>query len=209
MKACSRAKKIFKSFPLDVQKYFLKIDNRCKKANITLKLTSGKSVNSGGRCGGYFDAGTREIVVAIGRGLESVLCCAEHEFQHCFGQFLKPKSIWHKKGIITGHSRFSNYLSGSRIYKTKECAAATLLLELDCERKTLRALKKWSKYVDFKKATRCANAYVFSHYKMLETGKWLKKPLYIKHILAHCPDILIKKNSKLPLKLKIAFDRYL
>jgi hypothetical protein len=93
----NKKKKILKSFPRDVQEYFAEIDNRCKKFKITLKLTSGKSVNLGGRCGGYFDSDAREIVVAIGGKLEDVLCCAEHEFQHCFGQFLKKNSIWHKK----------------------------------------------------------------------------------------------------------------
>lgn len=209
MVADSKARKILKSFPKDVAKYFVKIDNKCKKAKITLRLTSGKAIYSNGRCGGYFDEQARVLAVAIGGKLEDVIPTLEHEAVHCFKQYLNKKSIWYKKGIITGHARFFNYLSGSRIYRAKECAAATIKLELDCERRTLRALKKWEKYVNLSLCRRRANAYVMCHYKMLETGKWPKKSPYNRKILAHCSDTLVRSNSKLPWRLKLAFDRYL
>ncbi len=209
MIADSKARKILRSFPKDVREYFVEIDNFCKKAKITFKISSGLALNSNGRCGGYFCNQTKTLAVAIGiKNLSKIIPLVEHERQH-IRQFLNPRSIWYKKGIITGHARFSNYLSGHRIYKARECCMATLALELDCERKTIRALKRWSKYLDMSKTLRRTNSYLLSHWKMLETGKWPSKSCYDNKILAHCPDEFLKDYRKVPWRLKLAFDRYL
>lgn len=208
METCSKAKKILATFPPDIRGYFEKLDRRCQKHGITLLLGSGKALYSDGRCGGYFCNHIKVLAVAIGGEIGDVLNCAIHEEMH-LSQALNPRSIWHKKGILTGHSRFFKHLSGERIYKPRQAVLAAISLEADCERRTLRALKKWQKYVNLKLAARKATAYVMAHWWMLETGKWPKKSPYNKKILAHCPDTLVRSNSKPSWRLKMAFDRYL
>lgn len=211
MKLDSRARKILRKFPRDVQEFFKKLDKRCQKHQILFKISGGRALNAGGRCGGYFDSENRTLAVAIGgkNSLGNIISLVEHEASHCFGQFLNPRSIWHKKGIISKHSRFAYYLAGERIYQPKECAMASILLELDCERKTLRKLKKWQKYVNLKTATLRANSYLLSHWHMLETRKWPVNTPYDRKILKHCPESLIKNPQDVPEGLRMAFRKYL
>ncbi len=210
MKIDSRARKIFQKFPRDVKEYFQKLDNKCQKHGITLKISGGKALNLGGRCGGYFDDVNKILAVAIGiRNIGKILALTEHEATHCFKQYLNPRSIWHKKGIKSGHARFSYYLAGQRVYKPQDCMMAALAIEHDCERKTLRALKKWQKYINLKSAAKRANSYVLSHWHMLETRKWPSNTPYDSKILKHCPDFLVKNPKKVPEKLKQAFKKYL
>lgn len=210
MKLDSRARKILKKFPRDVQEYFYKLDKKCQKHGITLVLRGGKALNLNGRCGGYFDSANKVLAVAIGvKNIGKILALAEHEATHCFSQFLNPRSIWHKKGIMTKHARFSYYLSGQKIYKPKDCMLATANLELDCERKTLRALKKWQKYVNLESTTKRANSYILSHWHMLETKKWPTNTPYDRKILKHCPSSLIKNVQDVPENLMKAFGKYL
>jgi hypothetical protein len=209
MKMDTRAKKIFKKFPRDVKEYFQKLDKKCQKHGITLKVGGGKAFNLGGRCGGYFDDTNKILAVAIGiKNIGKIIALAEHEANH-MRQWLNPRSIWHRKGIKNGHARFSYYLAGQRIYKAEQCMMATLAIEHDCERKTLRALRKWQKYVNLKQATKRANSYLLSHWHMLETKKWPTNTPYDQKILKHCPDSLVKNPRKVPESLKKAFRKYL
>jgi len=210
MKLDSRARKIFGGFPDDVKNYFIKLDKKCQKYGVILKIGGGKALNAGGRCGGYFDYSEKVLAIAIGsENLGNIITILVHEQVHCFKQWLNPRSIWHKKGIIRQHARFAHYLKGNKIYRPLDCAIATIKLELDCERKTLRELNKWQKYVDINVVTQLANAYILSHWKMLELKKWPTKSTYNKKILAHCSNVLIKDYRKIPERLKMAFDRYL
>lgn len=211
MKMDSRARKIFQKFPRDVKEYFEKLDQKCQKHGITLKIGGGTALNVGkGRCGGYFDEVNKVLAVAIGvKNISKILCLAEHESNHCFRQYFNPRSIWYKKGIISGHTRFSYYLEGYRIYKPEDCMMSTLKLELDCERKTIRSLKKWKKYVNIKDAIKRANSYLLCHWHMLETKKWPTNTPYDRKILKHCPDSLIKNPRIVPEGLKRAFKKYL
>lgn len=205
----TRAKKIFQKFPRDVKEYFQKLDKKCQKHGITLKVGGGKAFNLGGRCGGYFDDTNKILAVAIGiKNIGKIIALAEHEANH-MRQWLNPRSIWHRKGIKNGHARFSYYLAGQRIYKAEQCMMATLAIEHDCERKTLRALRKWQKYVNLKQATKRANSYLLSHWHMLETKKWPTNTPYDQKILKHCPDSLVKNPRKVPESLKKAFRKYL
>ncbi len=210
MKMDSRARKIFQKFPRDVKEYFQKLDQKCQKHGITLKIGGGSYLYAGGKCGGYFSEAKKTLAVAIGSNdLNKIISTLIHEENHCFNQYLNPRSIWYKKGIISGHQRFSYYLAGQRIYKPEQATLAAIKLEYDCERKTLRALKKWQKYVNLKLTTKQANAYILAHWHMLETGKWPSKSFFDKKILKHCPDSLVKNPRKVPESLKMAFKKYL
>ena len=207
MKLDSRARKIFKKFPRDVREYFEKLDQKCQKHGITLKIGGGKALNSGGRCGGYFDDVNKVLAVAIGvKNIGEIIALTQHEANH-MRQWANHRSVWHK--VKSKHSRFCYFLSGKRIYRPKDCALAAIQLELDCEKRSFRSLQKWKKYVNIEKETIKANSYLLAHWHMLETGKWPSNRIYSQKILKHCPKTLIKNPKFVPEELKRAFKRYL
>jgi hypothetical protein len=208
MKASSRAKKILKSFPRDVQEYFAEIDETLQKQGYTLFLGGGKYLNNNGRCGGYFDDINKVLAVSMNRSLESVLSTLIHEYSH-YQQKNDKNSIWHNYRIYNGHSRFFYYLDGKRIYKHKDALMGAIRLEADCERRAIKLAKKWQKYINLESYQSKANAYILSYHHMLKTGKWLKKSPYDRKIIAHSPNRLLRSYAKVPCELEKAFDRYL
>lgn len=208
MKACSRAKKIFKSFPLDVQKYFLKLDKKLQNQGITFFLGSGRNIYSGGRCAGYFCPTNKILAVAIGGSLESSLSTLFHEYSH-YQQHKNKSSVWHNYRIYNGHQRFFNYLSGKRIYNRKQAVMGAIKIEVDCERRAIKLAKSWQKYINLENYCSAANSCILSYHHMLKTGKWYKKSPCDKKIVRYSPNRLLRSYSRVPKRLEAAFDKHL
>lgn len=206
----SRARKIFQKFPRDVKEYFQEIDKKCQKYSITFKIGGGKSVNSGcGRSGGYFDDASKVLAVAIGCSLESALSILIHEQSHLC-QWKNPKSVWKNRKIYNGYTRFFRYLAGQKIYKKETAVQSAIELEKECEKLAIREIKKrWLKYINLENYKKGSNAYLFSYLHMGETGKWPVNTPCDRKILAHCPTELLRSYKRIPVRLKMAFDKYL
>lgn len=209
MEITSAAAKILRSFPEEVQDFFLKLEKRCKKRGITLRLSSGKAVNNfGGRCSGYFDDVNKQLAVALGKGWEHSFSVAIHESQHMAQKF-DPRSIWHTS-INKKHSNFFYWLAGKDFSNPKELARAAMILERDCERRTIAEIrKKYSHLIDPECYTIQANCYLASYKWCLGHRKWLRKSPYDRRLMAHCPPKLFKDFSDISENLEMAMERYL
>lgn len=210
MKLDSRARKIFRKFPRDVKEYFEKLDQKCQKHGILLKLGGGKEVNFGhGRCGGYFDDSGKEMNIAIGGSIQSLMANSLHEEGH-LDQFLGKSKIWHQFSFYNGHTRFFKYLSGERIYKVNQAVQAAIAIEKECEKIAIKKIKKkWQKYIDLDWYIASASAYLFSYLYMAKKRKWPKNTPCIAQIRAHCPNKILRSYKTIPERLEAAFDRYL
>ena len=74
-----------------MREYFEKLDQKCQKHGILLKIGGGKALNMGkSRCGGYFDESERVLAVAIGiKDIGKILALAEHEsLDKLFGELV-------------------------------------------------------------------------------------------------------------------------
>lgn len=210
MKLDSRARKIFRKFPRDVKEYFEKLDQKCQKHGILLKLGGGKEVNFGhGRCGGYFDDFGKEMKISIGGSIQGVLSVAIHEESH-LEQFIKKTPIWRNFSTYNGYTRFFKYLSGERIYKINQAVQAAISIEKECEKIAIKKIKKkWLKYIDLNCYVTNASAYLFSYLYMAKKRKWPKNTPCTAKIRAHCPNKILRSYKTIPERLEAAFDRYL
>lgn len=206
----SKARKILKSFPEDVQKYFRAIDKKCQKHGIKFRIGGGKTVNFGhGRCGGYFHEENKELVVSIGKSLQGALSLMIHETCH-LEQALKKTKAWSNRSTMNGHTRFFNYLAGQKIYKLDHAINSVISIELECERMAVKEIKrKWTHIINLDSYVKQSNIYLFSHYFMAKTRKWPKKSMFDKKIMAHSPDKLLRSYKHCPWRLMLAFERYL
>lgn len=210
MKASSVARKILSKFPKDVREYFVEIDELCNQHGVTFYLGSGKSVNAGGRCSGYFDYHKKILAVSLKHSLESVIAVLCHEFQHFKNQWLNPKSKWHTQQLYKGHARFFSFLGGAKIYKKNQVMMNSISLELECERLSIKEIKRrWTKYINLAEYQRQSSAYLYSYLYMGETGKWPISSPCKRIISKHAPDNLRGRYRKIPQKLRSAFEKHL
>ncbi len=199
---------MLREFPLEIQEYFRKLDQKCQKRLITLKLTSGRNINSNGRCSGQYDSFHKELVVALGKGWEHSFLTALHEWSHC-DQHFDYKSIWHTK-ISDNHTKFFLWLKGENFEEPRILAQSALAIESDCERRTvLEIRKKYSHIIDPSRYIVRSNCYLAAHLLMMNRRSWLKKSPYDYKIMAHCPPKLIKSFADIPKNLELAMERFL
>lgn len=209
MKASSLAKKLLRGFPKEIQEYFHKLDKRCQRRRITLRLSSGLAVNNEcGRCSGYFDSFNKELAVALGKGWEHAFSIAIHEAAHA-AQEADKRSVWHTK-ISDNHTKFFQWLAGKNFRNPRVLAMSALVLERDCERRALAEIrKKYSHLIDPEVYKAKAISYVYSYLWMLKTRKWLKKSPYQTKLVNICIKYRMTNSFSLPPELERAFNLYL
>jgi hypothetical protein len=186
MKMDAKARKIFRKLPLKIKNYFWEIEEECREYGITFRVSGGKRINfGGGRCGGYFCEHTRQLAIAIDRPMVMMLGTLIHEESH-FDQWKDLDSIWYKPQMESSANRFFNWLNGSIENKNPEKDAKKIIeLEADCERRTIKKIKKrWSELISVAQYAKAANAYMFSYLWMARSRKWIgdftSKEKYIK-----------------------------
>lgn len=172
------------------------IANKCLENNITLNLVAAKSIkiNDTIECSGFFDENT--LAVSTFKKQEEWLSILIHESCH-MDQFLDKKSIW-VKGSDPIDS-LDKWLKGEEIkeeelIKSIHCA---IILELDCE---IRTVKKYLKYkipLDKDTYIQKANAYIFSYWATHRDKKWYPFPYQKKKIYGKMPKVFLSKNEYL------------
>lgn len=209
MNASSLALKLLREFPEEIQEYFKKLDKKCQKRRIILRLSSGQTVNMGnGRCSGYFDYQTKELAVSLGSGWENAFTTAIHEANH-MAQAFDKRSIWHTK-IADNHRKFFEWLNGKNFRDPRILASGAMAIERDCERRTVAEIrKKYSHLLNADKYLILANCQLGAHKWMLNHRSWLKKTPYNKKLMAHCPSRLFRSFADIPENLELAMERFL
>lgn len=212
MKIDGKARVILSSFPKDVQNYFREIDEKCKKNNVKFRVSGGSVVYSGGgSCAGFFSSSPKELVVSINKPLKWVIATLVHEDSH-FDQWLNHKSIWYNQKVMRNFDNFFSWLLDSKNIKNPtESAKHVIALESDCERRSIKKIKKrWSHIVSPETYAQSANAYMFSYLYMARSRKWISETIEIKNkcFYRNFPQKILNKFDNLSEKYFELFRRY-
>jgi hypothetical protein len=210
VKANRAAKLLLLTLPKDVAYFLNEVDEELKNDGITLYISSGKHVKLDcGSCGGYFDSVGKTLAIAGNVDIQRFVSLLCHEYSH-YKQYKDQNSIWHDEKINGGHSKFFYWLQGERHYKTFELVQACIKLELDCEKRAIKLIRrKFSHIVSPDDYQKRANAYLFGYLWVHSTGQWFKKKLYQQPILDACSSTLRRKYLTIPKKLRAAFEECL
>lgn len=211
MKIDSKARKILESFPRNVRDFFNQISQKCQKHGIKFRVSSYSAVYSGtGACSGYFCDQKKELAIAINNSLKWVLSTLVHEDSH-FDQWLDQKSIWHDKQNRRNFDNFFDWLLKIKNIKNPtESAKHVVRLEADCERRSIKKIKKsWSKIISPEVYAQNANAYMFSYLYMAKSRKWLSRNFGLsqKAFYQNFPEKILNKFDSLPEKYSRLFSR--
>ena len=168
----------------------------CIKNKINLSLVADKTIKLSEKieCSGFFDEKT--LGVSTDKKMSEWISILIHESCH-MDQFLDKKSVWTKN---TDPIDFlDKWLIGKNVKKENLLRSinSAIILELDCE---IRTVKKYIKYqIPFDKETyiQKANAYILSYWATYRDRKWYPFPYQNKKIYGKMPKVFLNKNEYL------------
>jgi hypothetical protein len=203
---------------MDPVKAFLKhIRSECKRHKIKLNLVKSRYVvTSNTKCNGYFDDTERELAVAWGQPEEKRLRILAHEYGHM--------TQWVDKARVWTSVKEKNYdielLVEMWVDGVIELNEGMLLdyinrargVELDCERRTARLLKRFNLPISVDRYIQNANAYVWFWTYMGMRRRWYKigkEPYNIPAIVEAMPTKFAKSYTKMPNELAQLYQKHL
>lgn len=186
---------------------------QCGVNDVQVVLANKKSVKSiNTKYNGFFDELT--LQVATKRPLEQWLYTFVHESCH-FDQWRENCRIWrHRVRGCNPMFLVSLWLEGVIELKAPvlyQAVQATLLLELDCEKRSIKKIRKNKLPLDIKECTKRANAYVYFYHMFPHTRSWYHigaEPYNIPEIVAEMPDHFNNDYTKLPTVYKKLYAKH-
>jgi len=173
------------------------------------------SVEGNVRVSGYFDSGDMELAVAIKLPEIEWLQVLVHEYSH-FRQFKANCKAW-KQTTVNGEDvcdaiflwvSYQNRISRKLL---KGHTIRTINLELDCEKRTVRNIRKFSLPLDIPTYIQKANSYLyFYNYAMLRRRWWKpnKSPYRNEKVWSEFPTSFMKRYHGLPKKYVELYDSF-
>lgn len=179
----------------NVKRLIADIAYKCLKNGFSFNLAAKKTVEAGKgiACSGYFDE--KELIVAsLKKDWIDVLV---HESCH-LDQFVENSKYWREgeDGIIL----MDQWLLKKKEYnksRIEKAIKSTILLELDCEKRTVRKMKKYGVKCDDSIYIQKANAYLLSYWASYRDRKWYPFPYEKKSIYGKMPKFFMKNEEYL------------
>jgi hypothetical protein len=181
-----------------VEKFIAHVKAECKKYKIKFKMSKYNKVHSGDfiMCGGYFDDENKTLAVATGgRTQEQCLALLVHEYNHLL-QWANKSKYWcgDSDGFLLWLEGKNNRWNDKKI---NHHFLKTVGVEWDCERQSVKMIKKWKLPINLKSYIQQANAYVGSYAVMKKKRKWTNRSAYrVKCVVEQMPGdrILTQKE---------------
>jgi hypothetical protein len=184
-----------KKISKNVNKLVGDIAIKCVQHNFSFNLKAKKYILAGKgiKCSGYFDEKDM-VVAALKDGWVDVLT---HESCH-LDQFVENCKYWRsgEDGIILFDKWLTKKANVSNA-RLEKAIKNTILLELDCEQRTVKKMKKYN--IKFNEANyiQRANSYLLSYWASYRDRKWYPFPYEKKIIYNNMPKIFMKPEKYL------------
>lgn len=176
------------------------ISSKCLSNNISFKLENKHLVDMDNiPCSGYFDEDSLVVATKKNKTMEWVSTLL-HESCH-MDQFLQKSKFYVVDSV--GLEVVEDWIGGKNISDNKLLKGFynSIQLELDCEKRTIKKIKKYNLPINEKKYIQEANAYLFAYVFTLTTKKWYKAPYEKIDIVRHMPkEFLIVEDYFLKYK---------
>lgn len=203
------------------------IASKCIENGVKFEVSSTMTVRYPGdqlECSGYFQGfhdGYRPNILAFGAGRppEEWLVVALHESSH-MDQFIEKAKVWTDCEFpdhIDATDYYFEWLADKNFElpePIEKIAQRALMVELDCERRTLQKLYRYGldECIDPVEYIKKSNSYVYFYLYMLESRRWSageRAPYKIDDIWKFAPTTFDGDYSTIPEELLAAFRRNL
>lgn len=171
----------------NVQKLVAKVATDCQGYGIGFHLEPSKLVETDGiKCSGYFD--DTDLVVA-GQKSDWVDVLV-HESCH-MDQWAEKHPLWGKADA--GITMIERWCTGTKYTEEKiiQSFKDTIELEWDCEKRSIKKIKKFRLDVSIPKYCQQVNSYLFSYWATYKNRKWYPFPYNNPRIVRRMPDEIL------------------
>lgn len=189
------------------------VRRECKKHGVRFFLSKKPYVfYDGNRCNGYFyDLPRPVLAVAAGQSRKKWFKVLVHEYCHML-QWLDDAQVWHNS--IKADPFWQWFLGKKKLSSRQAYKYAMYLVdvELDCERRVLKMIKKFDLPIDAVQYAQNGNAYVYFYHLALKHRRWYdigKEPYNSPKLVAQMPKHLKGNHHKISKKLEKAFEKHL
>jgi len=166
------------------------------------------------RCTGFFDENSSLLKCATNRPTILWLGVLVHEYSH-FEQWQKGLKIW-EDVIINDKdvgTEISLWIKGKNLAQEKinDYIRRTRNLELDCERRTVKNIKKFKLPINIKDYIQGANAYIYFYNYVCLHRTWYKNtpPGETEEIVSTMPKNFNNRYNVLPKKYEVLYNKFL
>lgn len=193
--------KLTKDHSPNFVKFFEWACDYLKLHNKKLKIGSGKFLKlDGSRCAGWCD----ENEIAIARENPLFERVFVHEFSH-MQQVVEGSPYW------TEDSIWDHLIGMSMPLKSWDAVFETIILERDCEKRSIEHSKKWNLFDNYQYAKR-TNIYLYYYQYIFLTGKWVNSVnIYRPALLSIMPDYIlpVTEYKNINMEMMLLFDENL
>lgn len=179
----------------NIQKLLADVALLCIKHRVDLKLLASDHVMADGiRCSGFFDEAS--LAIATYKAAVDWQTILVHESCH-LDQWIEKSPYW--KRSDWGIMKIDNWL------KKKKCPQEDLLkafkdtikLELDCEKRSVKKIKKYKLDISKPLYIQKANSYLFSYWHCYKYREWYGFPYNQKKIYSKMPTKFLEQEAYL------------
>jgi len=163
-----------------------------KENDIRIYMGRGRRVNAGDMLSmGYFCDTDRVLAVATGDPdmiWEDVLGTYVHESCH-MDQWILGSKYWFDS-LGEAYEILQEYFDGKDPLDIEWALDSIVMMEADCERRSVEKIKKYGLPVDVGRYSQLANGYLYFHSAILHYKKWYRRPPSTVGLEHNFPDIL-------------------
>lgn len=174
-----------------ITKLIADVSKKCIENKINFRLEYAEQVDTSNiPCSGYFDE--KSLVVATKKKKpQDWLDILIHESCH-LDQFVEKSKVWcpDELGLFVVESWIQNKKINSK--KAIEAFLNTILLELDCEKRTVKKIKKYKLNFDIDLYTQKANAYLYGYGVSFKKKIWPNRPYEKPSVINKMPKKFLK-----------------
>jgi hypothetical protein len=178
-----------KSFPENVRSLIADVTETARQNQIQIVYGKGKRIRAGTKSfvAGYFDDSNRILTAATNHSLYDWLEVFVHESCH-MDQWITQCKYWTAE-LDHCYNTFDRFISGKTEPDIEYAIDQIVMLEADCERRSLRKIAQYELPVDPARYSQKANAYLLSHKAMWHYQSWYRTgPFRNKSLVRSMPN---------------------
>jgi len=170
-------------------------------------------VGGGFMCNGYFDGDGKTLACALGKDVSQWLIILLHESCH-MDQWIEQVPEWTEN---IGMDNIDRWLSGDNnvdMKKIDEEIRTSMLVELDCEKRTVEKIKKYNldSIIDIDEYIQKSNAYILFYLWLKKNRRWYtigKEPYNQAIVVSSMPKSFNIDYTNLDSEIEKVFDENL